>query len=122
MLRLFYRTRGAFEIRIDFNPELDLAEFSHRLGGDFNAFVHFAIDDEGNYQTNFGYDFKQKENAWQWFDYSTAKSVGIDRARKLSGPDAPTEDTWEERYRETMDLYPKLNFSFEYSDMIKGKW
>lgn len=122
LLRLFYRTRGAFEIHIDFNPNLDLAEFSHRLGGDFHAFIDFAIDDEGNFQTNFSYKFKQQENAWQWFDYSTAKSVGIDRARKLSGPDAPTEDTWEERYRVTMDTYPKLDFSFQHAEMIKGKW
>ena len=122
LLRLFYRTRGAFEIRVDFNPELDLAEFSHRLTGNFYGFVDFCIDNEGKYQCNFHFKLQQQDNAWQWFDYSTAKSVGIDRARKLSGPDRPTEETWQDRYEEYINTYPKLDFSFEYADLIKGKW
>ena len=122
LLRLFYRTRGAYQIQINFNPELDLPEFSHILSGDFNATVNFSIDDDGNFETTFNYKFVQKDNAWSWLDYSTAKSVGIERARKLSGYNPFTEENWEQRYKETMDYYPTLNLSFEYGNTIKGRW
>lgn len=122
LLRLFYRTRGGYNIKINFNPDLDLAEFSDRLGGDFNAFVDFSINNDGNFKCDFNYKFVQKEDAWRWFDYSTAKSVGIDRARQLSGPDAPSEDTWQQRYEHVTATYPKMNFSFEYGNTITGNW
>lgn len=122
LLRLFYRTRGSFEIQIRFNPELDLPEFSDRLGGDFDAVIDFAIDDIGFYQANVRYKFKQRDDAWKWFDYSTAKSVGIDRARKLSGTTENFEESWQKRYEYVMETYPKLDFSFEFNKLFKGKW
>ena len=122
ILRLLYRTRGSYSIEINFNPNLDLSEFSERLGGDFHAVVKFDIDSDGNFTTHYDYKFKQKENAWSYFDYSGAKSVGIDRARKLSGLAENLEETKDQRYEYVMNTYPKIDLSFEHSGSMQGKW
>lgn len=120
LLRIIYRTRGAYHIHIDFNPDLDTGEFGDTLTGNFYAAVDFTIDSKGNYTGKFSYNYKQKENAWNFFDMSGAKSLGADRARQLSGAD--TNIDFHTHYKNAIDTYQYLNLSFEYNFELKGNW
>jgi len=121
VLRLFYITRGAYSINIRFDPELDRKEFGDTLTGNFTANIMFDIDETGKWKAKFDYDFKQRENAWKYFDMSGANSVGAERAKKLSGIDE-TNITFDEMYRAAMNKYPQLDFSFSYTYNGEGKW
>jgi len=122
VLRLFWRSRGAYKISIQFNPELDSKEFGHKLSGQFHCAVNFEIDNEGNWKADFFFNFQQREKPWQFLDYLQGKSVGIDRARKLSGLNMEEVDSFDERYRKAYETYNHLDFSFEYQYNDTGKW
>ena len=60
-----YKTRGAYETEIIFDPEMDTREFSSSLGDNFSALIKFKIDDNGNWEADFDYSFQQPERPWE---------------------------------------------------------
>ena len=121
LLRLLWRTRGAYKISIEFNPELDTKEFGNRLAGQLHSNINFKIDEDGNWTADFFFNLHQRDNPWSFFDFSYSTSVGSDRARKLSGIKNNTE-TFDEKYKNAMETYNPLNFSFSHHYKGTGKW
>lgn len=60
LLRMLWRTRGGYEITINFNDELDHKDFIFAIVPDtytYSSSVYFKIDDEGNYKINANFNF-----------------------------------------------------------------
>jgi len=121
LLRLFYRTRGAYSIKLVFNPELDISEYGGVYAGDFNATIDFDIDSEGTYNADLDFSFNQKDDAWKFFDQTGSTSIAADRARKLSGKEE-SAITFDELYRSSIDKYSNLDLSFSKKYSVNGKW
>jgi hypothetical protein len=121
LLRLFYRTRGAYSMKLVFNPELDVSEYGGVYAGDFNATIDFDIDSDGNYKADLDFNFKQKDDAWKFFDQTGSTSIAADRARKLSGKEESSM-TFDELYRSSIDKYTNLNLSFSKRHSVSGRW
>ena len=74
-LRMLWRVRGGYEIKITFNKKLDHQDFIFAITPDthtFDADIFFKIDDEGNYKTDFKYNFTNVHKeiiAIEDFDY-----------------------------------------------------
>lgn len=65
ILRLLWRARGGYYIRINFNPELDEKDFGFVVNPNeqkFNATIDFKIDSKGNYTVDNYYNFKTFRN------------------------------------------------------------
>lgn len=124
LLRMLYRTRGAYKIDIKFDNQKDTREFSVFLGDDLNANIKFEIDDEGNWKADFDYKYVQHENAWQYQHYAQKQTNSLKRILILSGKendplwsmDFNTGNAIAEEYNKTLD------FSFEYKFNESGKW
>jgi len=80
VLRLLWRTRGAYETVITFDPESDGQDYGHRLDCDYTATHKFKIDNNGNWTADFEYKLVLPENPWDpgpapvsmlpWVDHS----------------------------------------------------
>jgi hypothetical protein len=120
LLRLLWRSRGAYHIRLFFNPGIDFKEFGDWLCCDFTATIDFTIDEAGHWSTNCNYKFKQSDKAWHHVDFSRAESVAADRARKLAkgdyGDDLFNQGLLDAEARTAIDL------SFDYAYTDTGKW
>ena len=124
LLRILYKTRGAYSIDITFDSQKDTHEFSRFLGDNLDATIKFEIDDNGNWKADFDYKYVQKENAWQYEPYEQKQTNALKRIRILSDKeDAPlwpidteTGKNLEKKYNDTLD------FSFEYKFNESGKW
>jgi hypothetical protein len=126
LLRLFWKSQGAYDIEIIFDPDQDLNEFSDRLAGNYTASYKFSIDANGNWDADFDCVYKQDENAWRYSDYSRADSVAASRARQLAEPESDGISTWTmEKYKKHMTLLDELilvDFSFEHKYIGNGIW
>ena len=124
LLRILYKTRGAYSIDITFDSQKDTHEFSRFLGDNLDATIKFEIDDNGNWKADFDYKYVQKENAWKYEPYEQKQTNALKRIRILSDKeDAPlwpidteTGKNLEKKYNDTLD------FSFEYKFNESGKW
>lgn len=126
LLRIFWKTIGAYDIEIIYDPVKDLQEFSDRLVANYTAKYIFSIDDQGNWSADFAFDYKQDDNAWRYSDYSRADSVAASRARQLADPKSGGKVTWTiEKYKKHMVLLDDLvnrDFSFTHQYSDTGKW
>lgn len=126
LLRLLWRTRGAFNIKLKFDPTQDSNEFGWNLSSDFTADINFNITAQGQWTANFYYKFKQAEDAWRFNDFSTATSVAASRARKLAVPGSTGEvvfdDAERSRHLNLLEQRKHLDFSFEYKYIAQGQW
>ena len=60
-LRMLWRVKGAYNINIKFNPELDYKSFAFCIDPEFQTYVadiNFKIDEHGNYTVNNTYSFE----------------------------------------------------------------
>lgn len=126
LLRILWRTRGAYKISIDIDKDKSYQEFGDRLGADITASYRFSIDTLGNWKADFDFKFKQTENAWRYQDYSRETSLSAKRARSLAIPSSNGEISWtEEKYKKDMELLDNLkntDFSFDFQYTDTGKW
>lgn len=126
ILRLLWRTRGAYNIDLIFDADLDMKEFGNRMGCDFNARVIFDIAEDGTWSADFDFDFKQSSNAWAYQEYSRADSTAAKRARKLAIPSSGGESVFTiQGYDEELERLKErkeIDFSFKYSFKDQGKW
>jgi hypothetical protein len=121
LLRMLWRTRGAYRIQIQFDPQLDDGEFGAQISCDFSAQIQFEIDKSGAWTADFNYVHKQRPNSWHYLNFRGAKSVASDRARQLSGNTEVIED-FDHHYQTTMDQYKDLDLSFDYHYTGQGQW
>jgi len=126
ILRLLWRSRGAYSIELNFSPELDLNEFGNRLAANFTSKILFSITDDGEWDADFTYEFKQSESAWKYNNYSQAESMAATRARRLAIPGSEGVAQWDgEAYDAALLNVNKMNtedLSFDYTFVSKGKW
>lgn len=122
ILRLFYRTRGAFDIEIRFDGEEDGREFSHWLGLPFYATYKFAIDEEGNWKADFKLDYKQPEDVWCCNIYNDLDSNAVKRIQTWAKKSKYPKVTLEEAYEDYLHNYKDIDLSFNYHYVGEGKW
>jgi len=126
LLRLFWRTRGAYKIDLVFDADKDMNEFGNRMGCNFNARILFDIDSNGNWTAGLDFKFVQSDNPWTYQEYSRADSTAAKRARALALPGSKGETNFTfQLYDEELarnDQRRKMDLSFEYNDIIKGTW
>lgn len=140
--RMLWKTRGGFDAEVLFNPEIDLKEFGSQFGpGMLNAVYKFSIDDDGNWDADFKWDFKQIDNPYDdrerppagrkgpFFaqDYSRMMSNTAKRARRIAKPDWSTETgrsgtDFQALLDEEELLNATVDFSFKYRYIKNGKW
>jgi hypothetical protein len=140
LLRTMWRARGGYTAHIKFSPELDLTEFGDQyLPGGYAADYKFTITDDGLWDAEFSWDFKQIyvpgaheerpiERRGPFFaqDYSRLKGNTSTRARKLARP------PWGEDGRDGHDfnillkeeeiLNQTVDWTFDYKWSSTGDW
>ena len=126
LLRLLWRTRGAYSIKIIFDPAYDAHEFGWNLSSNFNANLKFNINEQGQWTADFNYSFVQSDNAWVYNDFSTATSVAASRARKLAvkGSDGSVvyDDIERDHTLTILEERKQSNLSFDYQYNNRGHW
>jgi hypothetical protein len=123
LLRIFYKTRGAYSIEIDFDPETDKQEFSRFLGDNMKAKIKFKIDNDGNWDADFTFDYKQLPNNWVHEPYQNIESNALKRILILSDNENNIQYiSPEEGNRIAQEHNKNVDFSFDYHYKDSGKW
>jgi len=126
LLRLLFRTKGAFKIDIQITPEKVNNEFGDRLGSNLFADYYFEIDKDGNWKAKFDFNFTQDPDPWKYSDYSRETSTSASRARRLAIPESKGEVMWTmdiyKKHMDDIELLKELNFSFTHTYESEGKW
>lgn len=126
LLRLLYLVRGGYHISISITPEQIYNEFGDRLGCELTAIYDFTISNEGAWQADFNFNFKQDDDAWKYHDYGRETSSSAQRARALAIPGSKGDVMWTmDKYKEDLiklDELRKHDFSFEYNFKGSGTW
>lgn len=125
LLRLLWRSRGAYTIQVRITPEMAMNEFGDRLGCKFNAVYNLRVNTGGNWTADFDFDFKQDENAWRYHDYSTETSMSAIRARQLALPGSNGEvaSNWQEimyKHLKYVEQLQQLDLGFKYKYLGQG--
>ena len=138
LLRSLWRANGGYTTTINFNPELDSAEFGNQYGtGKYTAEFKFDISDEGIWDADFKWNFiqhweyepyKEENRQGPFFaqDFSNMTSNAAVRARKLAKPvwgiEGRTGKDYSKLFDEENTLNKSINWSFEYSYKSQGNW
>jgi len=126
LLRLLWRSRGGYTIQVQITPEMALNEFGDRLGCNFNTLYNLTVDDFGNWNADFKFNFKQDENAWRYQDYSKENSMSARRARQLALPGSNGEilTTTEQfhNHLKQVEKMKEIDLSFVYNYVGNGKF
>ena len=138
LLRSLWRANGGYTTTINFNPELDSAEFGNQYGtGKYTAEFKFDISDEGIWDADFKWNFiqhweyepyKEENRQGPFFaqDFSNMTSNAAVRARKLAKPvwgiEGRTGNDYSKLFDEENTLNKLINWSFEYSYKSQGDW
>jgi anaerobic magnesium-protoporphyrin IX monomethyl ester cyclase len=60
-LRMLWRTRGGYKLQLLFKKEWEYEEWGARNAAPLNATYNFEIDDNGNWNANFDWDYQQDQ-------------------------------------------------------------
>lgn len=137
-LRMLWKTRGGYTATIRFSPELDTEEFGQQYGsGRYTATYQFTITDDGQWDADFKFDFKQyvefdpyrepeRQGPFFMQDFSRMTSNPALRARKLAKPKWGMEGRSGDEFLETMAEESQLNqtidWTFNYDWKSSGDW
>lgn len=138
LLRTLWRARGGYNIKILFDPSIDVNEFDQYFGtGQYLAEYVFYIDHDGNWKADFQIDYKQnfveaeyktpeRQGPFYLQDYSRMTGNAALRARKLAKPDwgmdARSGDQIQELINEEFYLNQTVEWSFNFNWSDSGKW
>lgn len=131
IFRLLYRARGAFEMTINFEEEMDRKEFQPQLTERFNGVFQFKINSQGEWEADFRLKYEQPENSWQYSDHTGVKdSIALQRIRTLLEGKRKKLQIYNgvvpQEPRETYDSfnakYKHLDLSFDINYRGSGKW
>ena len=98
LLRMLWRTRGAYTAEIRFDPEFDLAEFGEGVACPITAVYRFNINAQGAWTADFDISYQQPpftagiphktpDQPWCAIDFGRNNSNSAIRARRLARPD-----------------------------------
>ena len=128
LFRLLWRSRGGYSMKINFDKEMDLAEFGPSLACNFYGYFDFTIDDIGNWKCKVDITYIQSENTFTPFpdSYYQKPNSAVLRARKLAKPAWGMDGVG----RELQELIQKdievknktVNLSFNFKDTLEGSW
>ena len=126
LLRVLWRTHGAYRINITLDPQHTMPQFGTRLVSDFSANLKFYINTSGRWQAQFKFCYQQQRNAWRYSDYSRHDTLSASRARRLAIPGSTGAAVFDgDKYNRDQALVEDLqhvDFSFDFEYTSKGVW
>jgi anaerobic magnesium-protoporphyrin IX monomethyl ester cyclase len=131
LFRLLWRTRGGYDMTFKFSPKIDWEHFGNEgyiSFGDcpYTANFNFSIDESGEWKLTVEANMKQGLHAFQFVDFTNEEGRVVDRAKRLAknkyGLGKRTPEEILESEMKTDDMNEEIDYSFEYSDTITGKW
>jgi radical SAM superfamily enzyme YgiQ (UPF0313 family) len=138
LFRMLWRMRGSFIASVVFDEKLDTEEWGGMLTGPFSSSHLFSIDDAGNWDADFSFDFKQPpalvypadpmtpRSPFFAQDYSHELSTTTIRAKKLARPKWGDGSRSHEEFMDLMVeermLNSTIDFSFTYNWVGCGCW
>lgn len=138
ILRVLWKSRGGYHIRIKFDPLMDSTEFGGHFGtGKYFAEYDFKINHQGQWSANFDvkfqqyweYDqYKELERQGPFFaqEYSRLAGNAAVRARKLAKPVWGETGRSHKEFHSLLDdeifLNQSIDFSFDFSWQGQGTW
>ena len=84
-LRVIWRARGGYRIKLLFVPEWEYAEWGDRAAAPLDAEYIFEIDDEGNWTADFKWKYQQGHLDYEWNDHKWTDHNGVEHV---------SPDTW----------------------------
>jgi hypothetical protein len=140
--RMLWKCRGGYTAEVYFNPDIDLKEFGSQYGpGMYNAVFKFKISEDGKWDADFLFDFKQVDNPYDdrppppegrkgpfyAQDYSRIQSNTAKRARRLARPgwsmdEGRSGQDFTDLLNEEAALNASIDFSFDYHYVGSGDW
>jgi hypothetical protein len=78
-LRVVWRARGGYKLKLLFVPEWEYAEWGERAAAPLNAEYLFEIDTAGNWSANFKWDYQQTHLDHEWEDHRWTDENGNER-------------------------------------------
>ena len=127
LCRLFWRTRGAFSLSVNFDPDKDYSEFGPQLAHNLTATYKFDINSSGEWHASVSVDFVQPENTWDYHQLPlsdtnlTHRVIRLATAKGLNKEANTIEDINKER-EELVKQYQDVDFSFTLNEKVTGKW
>jgi hypothetical protein len=122
LLRLFWRTRGAFKMELNFDEHIDTVEFSNFLGSPFNARLLFEIDNNAKWKADFKFDFKQPENYWHHHSFANTNSNASKRIEIFARKSKFPKKTLDEGWNDLQQNYVNMDLSFDRHYVGEGQW
>jgi hypothetical protein len=138
LLRMLWRTRGAYTAEIRFDPAWDLAEFGDNVACPITAVYRFDIDAQGAWSADFDINYEQPpftagiphktpDQPWCAIDFGRNNSNSAIRARRLARPDlADPEDGFnDEDWARVMSQHEDIkdrDLSFHVQWQGQGHW
>lgn len=122
LIRLLWRTRGAFKLELTFEEEEDHKEFSKYLGCPLNAKIFFEIDSTGKWKADMKFDFQQPPDYWHHNSFANSNSNAHKRIMTWAKKSKFPKKTLEEGYADFTQNYKDLDLSFNYHYQGEGQW
>jgi len=122
LLRIFWKTRGAYKMELNFDEHIDTEEFSTFIGSPFNAKILFEIDAAGKWKADFDFDFKQPKDYWHHNSFANSNSNASKRIEIFARKSKFPKKTLEEGYNDLMENYVNIDLSFKYNYVNEGQW
>ena len=122
LLRILYRSRGAYSIEIEFDGEKDKQLFSTWLGDKLSAIIKFKIDNDGNWDADFKFEYKQLPDCWRYEYYENIESNALKRIQILSDKKEYTGMNRQQGIQLAREYNQTMDFSFNYHYKNTGKW
>ena len=124
-LRLLWRARGGYNIRVTFNPEEDKKEFGGLSCG-LSGYFNFNITHDGRWEYECSFDFTQEKSPFKPFSSLMLDDAATKRARSFAKPDWGNNPIPEVEYNSIIEQVRSLNdtvdFNFTYSNKVFGDW
>jgi len=138
LLRMLWRSRGAYTAEIRFDPAWDLAEFGDNVACPISAVYRFEIDGRGRWSADFdisyvqppftpGIPHKTPDQPWCAIDFGRNNSNSAIRARRLARPDLEdaahgfNDQDWENIQAHHREI-STLDLSFDLRWRGQGDW
>ena len=138
LLRMLWRTRGAYTAEIRFDPAVDLAEFGDNVACPITAVYRFDVDGRGTWSADFdisyaqppftpGIPHKTPDQPWCAIDFGRNNSNSAIRARRLARPDLSdasqgfNDQDWEAVQAQHREI-STLDLSFKLRWQGQGNW
>jgi len=138
LLRMLWRTRGAYTAEIRFDIDEDLAEFGENVACPIAAVYRFEIDDAGMWSADFDISYQQPpftagiphktpDQPWCPIDFGRNNSNSAIRARRLARPDLKDPSQGfnsddQQRIQAQHDEVKHLDLSFAVRWQSRGSW